>query len=325
MTAVHLVTSAAPADGRGHLSRSLTMAEALRGADADVTLELLAGAPTAGEWARLDAIGVRVDHAPDDATVLVDLPDPNGVADRWPAERVAVFDDREWLRGSAALVIQPSLGRWSGSANADRVLEGYDYAPVRSTLRRLAAEPPPAAPRPARGGPGDVVVCFGGSDPADVSARLAPAIAAGGSWPTTVIVGPGYVGSLEAASGDPARNRGFSVHRDPHDLDTRLATAALVVCGGGTMKFEAAVLGRPMVLVAVSEDQLPVAPAFAATGAARYLGDGRTIEPRSVAAAVGELMGDSGRRAELGQRARTVIDGRGAERVAEAVLELVRR
>ena len=179
-------------------------------------------------------------------------------------------------------------------------------------MRQVAADPPPAAV------PSTVVVTFGGSDPADVSARLAPAIAAAGSWSTLVVVGPGYGGTL--ADGD-----GFEVLRDPPDLESRLATAGLVVCGGGIMKFEVAVLGRPMILLAAADDQLPVAPAFAEIGAARYLGDGRTIEPDGVAAAVADLMRDTGGRAELGTRARAVVDGRGAERVAEAVLELARR
>jgi spore coat polysaccharide biosynthesis predicted glycosyltransferase SpsG len=168
-------------------------------------------------------------------------------------------------------------------------------------------------------------VCFGGSDPARVTERLAPALVAraarathdgadsAAAWSVEVIVGAGYGG------GDPVD---LALVRDPADLAERLAAADLVVIGAGTMKFEAACLGRPALLVAVADDQLRVGPAFAATGAADWLGDGRTLDPDRLADAVAELIGEPGRRAEMGRRGGEVVDGRGAERLALAILEL---
>jgi UDP-2,4-diacetamido-2,4,6-trideoxy-beta-L-altropyranose hydrolase len=318
MTSVHLVTAGGPADGGGHLSRAVAMAEALTGAGARVSLEILRGAPTRSQAGRLRELGVGAGGAAANAAILVDLPDPNEIGARWPAERLAVFDDREWFRGAAALVIQPSLATWSGFADAGGVLGGYDYAPIRSSLRRLAAEPPPEAT------PTEVVVCFGGSDPADVGARVVPAIAAGGAWSTVAIVGPGYRGRLDefGRAGSPID---LNVLRDPPDLEPRLAAATLVVSGAGTMKFELALLGRPMILLAVVDDQLPVGPPFAGTGAAEYLGDGRTIDPAAVVAAVTGLMADQPARASMAARGRAIVDGRGADRVAAALLELTSR
>jgi UDP-2,4-diacetamido-2,4,6-trideoxy-beta-L-altropyranose hydrolase len=301
------------------------MAEALAWAGATVSVEILRGAPTEGQAGRLGELGANTGAPTDDANalVLVDLPDPNEVGARWPAERLAVFDDREWFRGAAALVIQPSLATWGGAADADRVLAGYDYAPIRSSLRRLVEEPSAEA-TPAAATPTEVVVCFGGSDPADVGARLVPAIAAGGAWSTVVIVGPGYRGRLDL-SGHTGRPPDLNVLRDPPDLERRLAAATLIVSGAGTMKFELALLGRPMILLAVVDDQLPVGPPFAGTGAAEYLGDGRTIDPGTVVAAVTRLMADQPARVTMAARGRAVVDGRGAERVAAAVLELASR
>ena len=311
MTAVHLVTTAGSEDGGGHLSRAIAMAEALSARRVDISLEVLRGSPSPGQAARLGELAVSIRPPEEEAVILVDLPDPNEVAARWPWRWLAAFDDRELLRGPAALVIQPSLVRWSGSADPDRLLEGYDYAAIRSSVRRLAAEPPPEASPP------EVVVCFGGSDPADVSARLVPAIAAAGSWPTVVVVGPGYHGAL-AEGGDG----GVRVVRDPADLDRRMATARVVVAGAGTMKFEIALLGRPSILLAVADDQLPVGPPFAATGAAQFLGDGRTIEPEAVGETVAALMGDEPARVAMGSHGREVVDGHGADRIAAALVEL---
>ena len=314
MTAVHLVTTAGPEDGGGHLSRALAMAEALTAGPAEVSLEILRGEPSSGQATRFDGLGVAIRPPSDHAMVLVDLPDPNEVASRWPWRRLAVFDDRELLRGPVALVIQPSLARWGGSADPDRVLEGYAYAPIRASLRRLAAESPTEAAPP------EVLVCFGGSDPADVGGRLLPAIAGSGPWRTVAVLGPAYRGRLDERGSDP--DGPLRVVRDPTDLDRRLAAARVVVGGAGTMKFELALLGRPSILLAVADDQLPVGPPFAATGAARYLGDGRSIEPPAVSDAVAELMADEPARAAMASRGRDVVDGLGAERIATALLEL---
>jgi UDP-2,4-diacetamido-2,4,6-trideoxy-beta-L-altropyranose hydrolase len=313
MTAVHLVTTAGSEDGRGHLSRAFAIAEALAAAHADVSLEILRGTASPAQQARLRELDVAIEPPAGDGAILVDLPDPNEVGGRWPARRIAVFDDRELFRGRVAIVIQPSLARWGGSANADRVLEGYAFAPIRTAFRRLATE------RPAAAEPTRIVVCFGGSDPDDVSARLLPAIEAAGSWPTVVVIGPGYRGRLAETGHDGAELR---VLRDPVDLDRHLATATVVVAGAGTLKFELAALGRPMILLAVADDQLAVGPSFAATGAAWYLGDGRTIDPAAVSEALTTLMADEPGRATMASRGRAVVDGRGADRIAAAVLEL---
>ena len=117
---------------------------------------------------------------------------------------------------------------------------------------------------------------------------------------------------------------GLRVLRDPPDLDRRLATATVALIGAGTMKFELAVLGRPAILVAAAEDQLPIAAPFAATGAARYLGDGRELDPAAIGEAVAALMADEPARIVMASRARAAVDGQGADRIAAAVLELAR-
>ncbi|MFI5225134.1 MAG: hypothetical protein ACHQ3P_00500 [Candidatus Limnocylindrales bacterium] len=241
----------------------------------------------------------------------MDLPDPNEPS-LPPDERIVVFDDRELFHGDAAILIQPSMPSWAGGGGrADRVLAGYAYAPIGDAVRRH---------RPAINGgvPADpyIVVCFGGSDPFDVTGRLAPALGAFPGARTVIVVGADYRGSIV--------DGGLDVRRDPDDFIDLIAGATVVVGSAGTIKFEAAYLGRPMILVAVVDDQLPVAPPFAATGASRYLGDGRRVSPDVVRRATIELLGDEVRRSAYGARGRSIVDGRGADRIVEAVAELVR-
>jgi spore coat polysaccharide biosynthesis predicted glycosyltransferase SpsG len=86
------------------------------------------------------------------------------------------------------------------------------------------------------------------------------------------------------------------------------------------MKFDAACLGRPAILLAVADDQSAVGPGFAATGAAWFIGDGRTIDPALVGATAEDLLADRSTRVSLGSRAAEIVDGLGGDRIA-AVLE----
>jgi len=302
-----LVGSAGPGEGRGHIARLVTLAEALGERWATVFVQLLRGSPTAAERERLAGAGARPDRGVSPDAVVVDVPRPDDVAGRWAPERLVVFDDSHRLTDPAAVVVQPSLPAWSGRAKVESVLVGYSYAPIRPGLRRLAAAPPGPADPP------QIVVCFGGADPDDVTARLAPTIVslveprAG----VTVVLGASYEGRFAGAA-----------VRDPGDLDGRLARATLAVLGAGTMKFEAAHLGVPAILVAVADDQPDVGPPFAATGAARYLGDGRLIKPEAIGDAVTALLGDPAVRAEMTRAGRATVDGRGTDRIADAILRL---
>ena len=258
--------------------------------------------------------------------VVADLPDPNVVIGRWPTGRLVVFDDREWFRGEAAVIVQPSLPGWAGTARAGRVLAGYAYAPIRAGLREQAAalgrEGAGLRDEAAREGNVEVVACFGGSDPGDVTARLAPAVAArlvgSSAADLTVIAGPGYAGSVRPGVG-------WTLLVDPPDVDARLARATVALIGGGTMELELALLGIPAIVVDVADDQVPVAAPFAqATRAARYVGDGRSVDPGAVAEAVADVLADPAARRSMTEAGRAAVDGRGAERIADAIEDLAR-
>lgn len=313
--AIRFVASAGPTIGGGHLARAVALAEADWQTGIALELSLVEGSPGPGQRERLHAAGVRlvpVDAPITPGTVIVlDVPDPSPLAERWSPEALAVFDDRESLRGRAGLVIQPSLPSWAGHAEVDAVVAGFEFAPVARAVRhrRGAALTAPllSGPRPR------LLVCFGGSDPDRVTERLVRALG-NLDAEVDVVIGAGY--------GGPTHGWPVEPDRDPPDLVERLATADLALLGAGTMKFEAACLGRPMLLLAAADDQRPVGPPFAATGAARYLGDGRTIDPDVVAEAVRRLLADRPSLAALGSTAASLVDGAGAERIAAAVVRL---
>ena len=317
MHVIRLVAAGGPAIGHGHIARAIALGSALVGRGATVELDLLAGTLTPGELSRATAAGLAVleggAFTPEADVVVMDVPNPAAEAWRYAPDRLVVFDDRDAFPGRAAVVVQPSQPAWSGPGEAGTVLAGYRYVPIdaayveRRGMAALTGMSGPGHPR--------VVVCFGGSDPADVTNRVAGALAA--TTPSLeVVVGASYHGAFTGGAA--------ALVRDPADLPGRLATADLAIVGAGTMKFEVACLGRPAVLLAVADDQLPVGPPYAATGAAAYLGDGRTSSPAAVTAAVEGLLADKVRLEAMGRTAAELVDGRGADRIADAILSSAR-
>jgi spore coat polysaccharide biosynthesis predicted glycosyltransferase SpsG len=313
-----ILATAGRGEGRGHLARALALAEAAQEQRVPCAIALLRGEPSAAERERAQAAGAELvapgglpgDLLPGQAAPLaVDLPDPNE-AGAALLERATVFDDRQLLASPARVVVQSSLPTWTPApgARAGRALVGYAFAPLGRSVLRVAGERRPRAEGPIP----RVLVCFGGSDPHDVTARVGLALAADRRWSLDLVVGPDYRGAAEA--------RGLAVVREPPDLAGRLATADVAVIGAGTMKFEAAALGVPAILVAVTDDQLPVGPQFAATGAAAWAGDGREIDPAFVVELLAALALDPARRAAMARRGLQVVPGDGARRIVVATM-----
>jgi spore coat polysaccharide biosynthesis predicted glycosyltransferase SpsG len=302
-----VLATAGASEGRGHLARALALAEAADEMGIATRIALSRGKPSAAELARALATGAVFTEAAElmqrEGPFVVDLPDPNEVDLRRLSE-ATVFDDSELLGAPARVVVQPSVPVWTPShgGSAATLLCGFAYAPLGRAVRAAIGTRTGGASWPPA-----VLLCFGGSDPADVTARVGRRLASDPRWRLEVVVGPDYRGTAEAT--------GLGVIREPADLVERLVRADVAVIGAGTMKFEAAALGVPAVLVAVADDQVPVGPRFAAAGAAVWMGDGRHIDPEALAECVAAVAGDEVRRATMSRRGPEVVPGDGARRI----------
>jgi UDP-2,4-diacetamido-2,4,6-trideoxy-beta-L-altropyranose hydrolase len=112
----------------------------------------------------------------------------------------------------------------------------------------------------------------------------------------------------------------------PHGLTPALAAASVAVVAGGVTLYEACAVGTPVVTVAVTRAQRDTTRAFSAAGAAiDASASARPVAIDRAAAAVARLIADPRAAAALGRRARRLVDGRGAHRVARHLLTLIDR
>jgi spore coat polysaccharide biosynthesis predicted glycosyltransferase SpsG len=104
------------------------------------------------------------------------------------------------------------------------------------------------------------------------------------------------------------------------DLGQRFWDCDIAITSAGYTKFEAGLTQTPFLMLSVQWHQIPLAQSFAAASGVKDLGYMAYVEPRDILRGLKELDCAEARRLRT-HRARTVVDGRGFERVRNAVFE----
>lgn len=299
-----------PGVGAGHALREVALGEEWRRVGGEVVVALDAPADLPDHvTARLAAVGAVVDAGRRTTGVLVaDLRPDVTVLDGYGFDAAAQHEARDQGRPVVVVDDHGRLGRYCADVVVDQnlgpVVEGHRARPPGSALlhgprfallRREFTDARPAPPDER--GPMRVVVLVGGAA-GDATEALAVAIESR-LGPRATVTTPGRAGA--------------TAHLAP-----LLAGADVVVSAAGSTAWELAHLGRPMVLFAVADNQVPVGTALGDAGAARWLG---MLDPSGPAAAavaadaVESLLADPEEGAALGAVAARLVDGRGARRV----------
>ena len=99
--------------------------------------------------------------------------------------------------------------------------------------------------------------------------------------------------------------------------------ADVVLCSGGMSVYEIAALGVPGIVLAQNAKEDRRMREFSRFGTIEYLGLGVDVSESAVLEAVRRILLDKARRAAMSERGRSLVDGYGAARAAEIVLEQV--
>ena len=238
--------------------------------------------------------------------LLPEAPHDDGDADIWLLDVPYNADD--WVAQARARNRPVAALDFEGQSSPDLVvsiysrdtakaggrhLVGLDYAIIRPEIAKLA---------PAHEGAG-VVVIIGGGDQDGLGARVAGSLYGQGEA-VTLIEGP-----LAACSTDlpPDVVRLAS----PSDLAARMASCAWSVTSGGTAMLEMLCLGKPVHVVPRTPHEAALAKLIFERGALLGIG----FETLQVSA--------PDVRARTAVEARSLVDGRGIERIVEAVGRLL--
>jgi spore coat polysaccharide biosynthesis predicted glycosyltransferase SpsG len=325
----------AAGQGLGHVARCLAVAEALRdGHDAD-TFFFTPDLP--GPRALLDRNGFNHSTFVDEDALVRDISflsslsrrggpaicildadtAVDGLARRLRADGhlVVVIDQPGCAAGDLGII--PSYG-WEPTAGRDDLVGGLGYLLIREDVLACRDEAPADDdPRPR------VVVCFGGSDPNELTARVSAALhdvatklrvqvvlapTAPHARIKAQVLGRRYPEQAIIASGDP--------------LEPILAGAALLITAMGVSVGEALALGTPVAVLSNYEHDAPTVAKLVQTGAVADLGRHDAVDQYALVRALAVLL-ETGNLATMRRAAHGVVDGQGAVRAAEHVAKLV--
>lgn len=110
-----------------------------------------------------------------------------------------------------------------------------------------------------------------------------------------------------------------SLLKNASNMPELMAWADLGVSAAGTTCWEMCLLGLPMLLVDLAENQRPSAVALQQRKVGVHLGSSRTVSVEEIASQMKRILLSKDQRSEMSERARVLVDGRGAHRVRSAI------
>lgn len=314
--------ASAPRWGGGHVTRCRALALALR---AHGPVAFLLDADDGGWRARLEAEGFVVAREAPRARLSgcvldhYDLPAAERAALRARADALAaLYDGGGAPPDGADLLIASGLEPGRTSVAGVPALCGPAYALLDPRFRR-------APTRAAGETVARVVLAFGLRDSGNAtSVAIEAARRAGLDAELVATLGAGAPHRAEAERRLAAFGRGRLAVDEP-DMPGLLASADLVLGAGGVGLFERMALGVPSITLICADNQRAGAEAAAQAGATLLLGRADEVDAGAFAEALRALAADPAARARQSAQGRALVDGRGAERAAQALAALTER
>jgi UDP-2,4-diacetamido-2,4,6-trideoxy-beta-L-altropyranose hydrolase len=233
-----------------------------------------------------------------------------------------VIDDNAHLDGyHADILLNQNLGaaQLNYQCNSDTtLLMGPNYAMLRPEFsfwrRRFRA---------VRGVARKILVTLGGSDPNNFTLRVIHALARLGTsgLDVRIVVGPANPHLAQLREAVDSLSLPIQLLTQAPDMASLMAWADLAVSATGTTCWELACLGLPAISVVLAENQKRIAEELDAMEVVQNLGWYDDVSVDRLATALDVLVYSSFRRLRMSQRGRVLVDGRGADRVVQALLE----
>jgi UDP-2,4-diacetamido-2,4,6-trideoxy-beta-L-altropyranose hydrolase len=325
--------------GAGHFMRCLSLAHACRAQGGEPVF--FSSTPTSGLIDRVRDAGFELvaiePNAPDlgvrsiciwasnnkRSWVVLDGYQFNGAYQLAVAQagaRLMVIDDFLRLpRYHAELMLDQNLGSEDRSypvASTCRVLLGPRYsllAPgfVEVDSRRRTY------PNDAR----KLLITLGASDPVDATSKVLSALTNVDLSEVVVTVVIGGANQRRAAVRRSAESSGYRVVEDATDMTSLMADADLAITAAGSTSWEVCRMGLPAITITLAENQRDIASTLANAGVSVDLGWHDDVTADAVEVAVTRLIGDQEGREHMGTTGQKLVDGQGASRVVDAMVE----
>lgn len=225
----------------------------------------------------------------------------------------------DWILNSSPAACVDDYSRLKRNPRAQTLL-GPDYALLRSEFREVATQP---CDRPVQ----RVLVTFGGGDDCGAIEFVLASLVHRTKPEINFLVVSGEANPRNPALIQWADRYGGGrvvIKIDPPDVANHFAGCDLAIMAGGGSTYEVACCNVPMVLISIAENQTRHSLAWEKAGAAVFLGELGSTNEASLLEVFNQMHELSKKRTKLCIAARSICDGQGSFRVAEAILNTFR-
>lgn len=221
-------------------------------------------------------------------------------------EKDAAFADTKLLLGTEYVPLRVEFSAGAG------------YVQSRKVLSLGAANVTPAAD-------GGILITTGGSDSFNLAGQLLMEamkyddlkekeyhVVSGSLNP--------HIGELQALA---QKHENIHIHCNVTNMAELMAESEVALSAGGSTLYELCAMGVPVIAFSFAENQERLVQTFVKRGIAQYGGNYRTDGNKMIQntiAGLETLLEDENLRTEYRKKARTLVDGKGADRIAEAIL-----
>ncbi len=224
----------------------------------------------------------------------------------------AVIDDGNERRLACDYAYYPpvpgALGLdWTGSRTLPRT--GWEWAVLGLNPNIVRKHAPASRPT--------VLVSMGGSDPHNLTMRMAMALAGLDSvYRVRFVVGTGMKNAENVARGLVTLKKNYETVEGADDLSVEYASADVAICAFGVTAYELAACGIPAIYLGLTQDHAFSASAFAQAGMGISLGVADKVGDDEILHSVERLLNNSAARRDMRKQGLSLLDGQGAARIA---------
>lgn len=323
---------ATPELGSGHLMRCLALAEKLKESISNVDITFITSSNAVGK--QVKSYDYKLINLPPSknmveeiryyekylkkAIFITDIPDISEDYLKTLKKEVCLLvsiDDGSDTLFYSDILINPNLNPNINHSYSSRTqyYSGAKYVILKKTFEKYAVKK-----KRLRREVKSLIICFGGSDRNNITKKIVNMIRER-DVNITVVIGMMYPYYNELVK-DIKEYRNIQIKRDAHNMDELIYDADLAVISGGTLLYETCAVGTPAIVIGQNQEQNRESEFFAENNATINLGIFDNTKEDTTRNTVIKLISDYGTRQLLSKNAKQLIDGRGADRIANIIL-----
>lgn len=234
-------------------------------------------------------------------------------------EKDVAFADTKLLLGTEYVPLREEFAAGAGYAQSRKEFsaETENVTPAEDWLHQTAEQ--------GRTADGGILITTGGSDSFNLAGQLlmeAMKYDALKEKEYHVVSGSlnPHIGELQALA---QKHENIHIHCNVTNMAELMAESEIALSAGGSTLYELCAMGVPVIAFSFAENQERLVQTFVKRGTAQYGGNYRTDGNKMIQntiAGLQKLCGDEALKTEYRRKALQLVDGRGAERIAEALL-----